>query len=449
MYQLTGRECIYYILRHWKSIVVVVLMCALGGGLLRFGKSVIKWEEEKAAQEAATANYEHDYSYVMSLADVYNVQISAMQDERAMLQDFSINSHLNDLESTTLYCAEAELIFDSTLPDGSFYPVSIDIIDLFAKQIDYSTDWDTVASFGGVDVSYARSTFASNVDGDSSSIKLKIYGFDQEKTIEMMNIILSTCNEIERDFEDVYIGLHMNVNNQDCTVAKSSDIVEMYSEVFERIDELDEEIVTLQNDVNTLPYPATPSNLPFVVQVIIKALKYAIVGAAVGFIAEVVLLYLSFYLNGKIHSSEELEYYTGSFVLPMWGRGKSDTGLNRTIAVGENHGMVYGSAEAVDRLLTNIVSSNSEINGLLFTGTDVSAELDKIAILVKNKNHGIKSFTFAPDIMTDIDAFDSLKDSVNVVLVERIDDISVAEVKKEVEQIRLSGSRIVGAVLLR
>ena len=423
MYQLTGRECIYYILRHWKSIVVVVLMCALGGGLLRFGKSVIKWEEEKAAQEAATANYEHDYSYVMSLADVYNVQISAMQDERAMLQDFSINSHLNDLESTTLYCAEAE--------------------------IDYSTDWDTVASFGGVDVSYARSTFASNVDGDSSSIKLKIYGFDQEKTIEMMNIILSTCNEIERDFEDVYIGLHMNVNNQDCTVAKSSDIVEMYSEVFERIDELDEEIVTLQNDVNTLPYPATPSNLPFVVQVIIKALKYAIVGAAVGFIAEVVLLYLSFYLNGKIHSSEELEYYTGSFVLPMWGRGKSDTGLNRTIAVGENHGMVYGSAEAVDRLLTNIVSSNSEINGLLFTGTDVSAELDKIAILVKNKNHGIKSFTFAPDIMTDIDAFDSLKDSVNVVLVERIDDISVAEVKKEVEQIRLSGSRIVGAVLLR
>lgn len=445
MYALTGRECFYYILRQWKRLLLIVIVCGLVLGSYKGVNEFLHWNENKNIQEQAALNYEHDYSYVVSLADVYNVQIRAKQEERAVLQEFSITNNLGDIDSSVLYCAEADLFFDSTLPDGSYYPVSADIIEQFRDKIYAVTDWETVAAYGSVDVSFARSTFACRYNEESTSLELSILGYSYDKSVDMMNIILTNCDDIEADFEEQYSGLHMNVSNQSCDVTDSSDVVEMYSNIIDRITEIDEEIVTMQDQVNTLAYPAAPSSLPYGLQVSIKILKYALLGAVIGAVVSLVLLYLSFYLNGKIHSTEEFEFYTGSFVLPML----RSRGLSYKIAVCENHGMVYGSDEAVDRLLTNVVSANPGVESLVFTGTGVDNELSKIKEIVRTNNHGIKNFVFAPEIMTDIDAFSALKENAYVVVVERIDCVSVIEVKKEVEQIRLSGNRVVGALLVR
>ena len=449
MYALKGRECIYYILRHWKRILLVFIVCGLLLGSYKFVKQILHWDEYKKNQAQAALDYEREYSYVKSLTGIYNAQISAKQEERAVLQEFSINYNLGGEDSSDLYSAEAVLVFGSTLPDGSFYPVSADIIEQFEEKIYSLTDWDAVAAVGAVDVSFARSTFGCHFNEDNSSLELSVLGYSEDKSVGMMNVILAGCGDIESDFEDTYTGLHMDVNNQTCSITDPSHVVELYSGIIERIGVIDEDILTLQEQISELSYPARRSSLPYELQVALNVLKNVLIGGAIGAFVSVALLYLAFYLNGKIHSTEEFEYYAESYALPMLGSKESARGWGYKIAVCENHGMVYKSDEAVDRMLSNIVASNPGAKSVLFTGTNVNDELGEIKELAKKNNHGITELILAPDIMTDIDAFSALKESAIVVVVERIDCVSVIEVKKEAEQIRLSGNKVVGALLVR
>lgn len=449
MYSYSGRECFFYILRHWKRFVVLMILGALVIGSYKGAKELVNWSENKNTQEQAAFYYERDYAYVSSLAGIYNRQIAEEQSLLEGLKDFSINSSVDDLNSEPLYLVEAELLFDSTLPDGSFYPVDIAIIEDFSTQIDLSTDWGAVAAAGNADIDAARCMFFSTVNSENTSIGLKVYASDSQSGTNMMAIILDSCESIESDFEATYAGLHMSVGGQSCNIANARQINDIYDNIAERITECESRITELQNTVNSLAYPQAPSNLPYGLQVCVRIVKYAAVGAVIGFGGALVLLYLSFYLNGKLHSAEELEYYTSVFALPMWRKVTSAHYLSRKIAISENHGMVYDTKETVDRLLANIVSSNPDAKSVLFTGTDVKSELDDIKEIVKNDSHGIASFIFAPNILTDIEAFSALKECASVVIVERIDKITVNEVKKEVEQIKLSGSQLVGSVLLR
>lgn len=449
MYALTGRECIFYILRKWKRILLIAVVCGLLLGSFKCVKEVLHWNVNKSYRAQAAIDYEREYSYVKSLTDIYNAQISAKQEERAVLQEFSINNNLGGDDASDLYRAEAVLVFGSTLPDGSFYPVSADIIEQFEDKIYALTDWNAVAGAGAVDVGFARSTFGCHFNEDNSSLELSILGYSEDKSTGMMNVILADCGDIEADFEETYTGLHMDINNQTCAVIDSSDVVALFSDNIDRIEEIDEEISLIQIQIEKLSYPAAPSSLPYEAQVVLNVLKNALIGAAIGAAFTIVLLYLAFYLNGKIHSAEEFEYYTGSYVLTTWKKGTKSRGLSHLIAVKENRDLIYDKKEAVERLLSNIVSANKGVQSVVITGTNVDDELSELTELVKTNNHGISNFAFAPNIMTDIDAFEAIKEDGLVVVVERIDSISVTEVRKEIEQIKLSGSSIAGAILLR
>ena len=64
------------------------------------------------------------------------------------------------------------------------------------------------------------------------------------------------------------------------------------------------------------------------------------------------------------------------------------------------------------------------------------------------KDTGI-TFKTEKDILTDKAAFESLNDSDAVVIVEKLDKVSTALIKKEVEQIRIAGKEVVGSLILR
>ncbi len=449
MYSLSGRECFFYVIRHWKRIIVIILLGALAIGAYKGAKEIVHWSENKSIQEQAALCYDRDYAYVSSLAVFYNKQIEEEQAILEGLKDFSINSSVDDLNSETLYLVEAELMFDSTLPDGSFYPVDIAIVEEFNQQINVSVDWNVVAAAGDVDLNTARCMFFSSVNSENTSINLKVYASDSQSGSDMLATIVASCEALESDFETTYVGLHMNVSEQSSKVADPRQVNVIYNNIAERIIESEDHITQLQNSVNALSYPQEPSNMPYGLQVGLKVAKYMVLGAAIGFCSAIVLLYLSFYMNGRVHSEEEYEHYVKSFVITMWIGGNPSRGLSHLIADKENHGLIYDCAETVDRLLANIASSEPGVSRVVFTTSGAEEELNSIREYVKNSNHSIKNFVFAPDILRDTEALSALEQGSEVVLVEYIDKCPVSLLKKEVEQIKLSGSRIVGAVLLR
>ncbi len=449
MYSLNGRECFFYILRHWKRIVIIIVVGALIIGSYKGAKELLNWSDNKNNQEQAAQYYDRDYAYVSSLAGIYNRQIEDEQTLIEGLKDFSINSSIDDLNSSVLYCSEVDLVFDSTLPDGTLYPVDVAIVEEFNNQINVSTDWDAVADVGNVNTNTARCMFISKVSAENTSINLKIYAPDYQSCSNMMDEILANCEAIESDFEDTYVGLHMNASEQLCYNADAREVNEIYNNVTDRIAECERNITQLQNAVNSLSYPQAPSDMPYGVQVGLRIAKFMVLGAAIGFCSAIVLLYLSFYLNGRVHSEEEYEHYVKSFVLAMWKGGDSSRGLSHLIADKENHGLIYDRAETVDRLLANIVSSEPGVSRVVFTASDAEEELNSIREYIKNSNHSIKNFVFAPDILRDTEALSALEQGSIVVLVECIDKCPISVLKKEVEQIKLSGSKLSGAVLLR
>ena len=191
MYALTERECFYFILRQWKRILLISIVCGLLLGSYKCVKEVLHWKENKNNQAQAALDYDREYSYVLGMEDWFNSQINEKQEERAVLQEFSLSNNLEGSDSSDMYCAEVDLVFDSTLPDGSDYPVASDIIEQFEDRIFSITDWEAVAAQGDVDVNFVRSSFACRFNEEKSSLELSIWANSNDKGVDMMNIILA------------------------------------------------------------------------------------------------------------------------------------------------------------------------------------------------------------------------------------------------------------------
>lgn len=446
-YQSKGRECFFYILRQWPKIVVGAILIGLAFGGLRGFRTYRSWDQDKA--DIADLHRRHD-EYI----DYYEQTVAMYQDDIADTQD-SLADYSAMLGGATFLrydenaigIAQAELYFssstDEALPDGT--------IELFANVLNNEIDWDSVKAAGNLETTFAdRLLVITHSENSNNVLSLKLFAEDETAALDMLNEILSQANGIKAELNSQIGGFNYSVVGLSSHIGRDDDFITMKEEIQDKFNDIQNHLNSVNQALEELAGPPELREMPTAPKIALSIVKHTVFGCVVGVPAMAAIFYFLFYLNGMLHSAEELSYYSESITMAYDATGKSRFAkLNRFIAKKENRGVLYSQEDAIARTVSNIKANNPDIKKVIFTGVSAEDAMDSIKkSLGSVKDSGI-TFKAEKDILTDKAAFDSLNESDAVVIVEKLDKTSIALIKKEVEQIKIAGKEVVGTLIVR
>ena len=445
MYQAKGRDCVFYILRNWKIIVVVALIGAVLMGGLDVFKTVRRWDRDKKQCEIDAIEYSDAYKIASDAASIYDAQIEANNLE---IERLSGNPIL-DFDTEKIGTSSVFLRFDTvTYEDGSSSTMPAGIMNLYSNAINDLTDWDKVGKKGKIDGDYAKQLFFFSVDATNNIIYVRMFGETQSASDGMLKEILKELKDYKSTMEsDVSSKFTVSEMNKTGKTGPDEEFANLRNGIVNKINDLNNDNVNINNVKAEIEFPVEPPTMPTKIQVAKSIVKYVVFGAGVGGCGMVALFYVLFYLNNKLHSADELEFYTGAVTMAYDFDKKNK--IDRMIAKRENRGLLYSQEDAVVRTVDNIKLSCPDVSKVMFTGIDSEVQIKSIkSSLEKTKDLGIQ-YGLEKNILTDKVAFDHLKNYDAVVLVEKIDKISTSLIKKEVEQIEIAGKKVIGTLLIR
>ncbi|SMC40267.1 hypothetical protein SAMN06296952_1031 [Oscillospiraceae bacterium] len=445
-YRSNGRECFYYILRKWDKIIVGAILIALLFGVFRGFKTYRSWDQDKADIEDLHRRYDEYMTIYQPEIDMYNNNITEKQNAITDYYQMLCEAEVIRFDDNNTGIAAATLYFDSTseeeLPEGT--------VALFTDVLVNSIDWESVAQAGDTDTNFIeRMLVITGAEDAGNVITLKYFGRDDEAALDMLTEILDQAADIKADLADQIDGFDYSVVNLSSYTGRDGNYVAIKTEIQNQYNVLQIELSNLYKNLDEVEGPPELRDMPSRRQIAFSIVKHCIFGGVMGVAFMAAVFYLLFYLNGMLHSTEELSFYSDSQAMAYDSKKKRFAKLNTFLAKKENRGILYSQADAVSRTVANIKSKYPDVSKVMVTGNGVDCAKDSIKkALESTKDIGL-NIKVENNILTDKGSFESIKDYDAVVVVEELDKSSVELIKREVEQIRIAGKEVVGALIAR
>lgn len=445
MYQAKGRDCFFYIVRRWKSIVIVALVAAILMCGLDVYKTLRRWDRDKKQCEIDAIDYQDALKIADDAATVFDNQIEANNEEIERLQEDPILEFDIDKVGTSSVFLQFDEVDNG---EGGTRPFPTGLMTLYTNALTDITDWDKVGKKGDIKGKYARELFTYTVDVTGRTIYLKIHGKTEKQSSAMLESILDQLASYTETLDsDTRACFTYSEVNKYTKVGKDEGFEIIQNGIRNTIRDLNNDNVNLNNVKAEVEYPVEPPTMPSTFDVVKSFIKYFVFGCAVGGCGMIAIYYVLFYLNNRLHSADELEHYTEANTIVYDSVKKSK--LDRFIANKENRGLLYSQEEAVIRTVNNIKLAHPDVSKIMFTGIRSDEQIKAIkSSLEKTKDLGLQ-YGLEKNVLTDKEAFDHLKYYDAVVLVEKLDKISVSLIKKEIEQIDIAGKKVVGGLIIR
>lgn len=445
-YQLKGRECLFYILRQWNKIIVGAILIALLFGAFRGFRTYRSWDQDKADIEDLHRRYDEYMAVYQPTIDMYNNNIVEKQTAITDYYQLLCEAEVIRFDDNDTGIAVATLYFDSTsdeeLPDG--------ISSLFTDVLVNSIDWEAVAAAGETDTIFIeRMLVVGDTEEAGNVLTLKYFGRDDEAALAMLSEILDQAEDVKDDLALQIDGFDYSVVSLSSYTGRDADYVNLKTEIQNQYNLLQIELSNLYTNLEEVEGPPELRDMPGKRQIAFSIAKYCVFGGVMGVVFMVAVYYLLFYINGMLHSTEELSYYTDSQTMAYASEQKRFAKLNTFLAKKENRGIIYSQEDAIARTVSNIKAKYPDAKKVIFTGVSFADSMDDIKKTLSSvKDSGI-TFLVSRDILTDKEALESLNNSDAVVIVEKLDKTSIALIKKEIEQIRIFGKNVVGTLIYR
>ena len=441
-YQSKGRECFYYILRKWPKIIVGAILIALLFGAFRGFRTYRSWDQDKADIEDLHRRYDEYMAVYQPTIDMYNNNIVEKQTAITDYYQLLCEAEVIRFDDNDTGIAVATLYFNSTsdeeLPAG--------ISSLFTDVLVNSIDWEDVAVAGDTDTNFIeRMLVVGDTEETGNVLTLKYFGRDDEAALAMLSEILDQAEDVKADLALQIDGFDYSVVSLSSYTGRDTDYVNLKTEIQNQYNLLQIELSNLYTNLEEVEGPPELRDMPGKRQIAFSIAKYCVFGGVMGVVFMAAVFYLLFYINGMLHSTEELSYYTDSQTMAYDSKKKRFAKINTFLAKKENRGILYSQEDAVTRTVANIKSKYHDVSKVMVTGTCIDANKESL----KKALSSVKDFKVENNILTDKDAFTSLKDYDAVVIVEELDKTSVELIKREVEQIKIAGKEVVGSLIAR
>ena len=451
IYQAKGRECFFYVLRKWPKIIIGAFFIALLFGAKTGFDTYRSWDQKQA--DVDTIMQQRD-----ALVEIYDQSLSTIEsdiesteNETTEYKEYLDGAVILRADENATGIASVDLFFASYDEEGNVQDLPDGAVELFASALTNSIDWERVATSVDLPSNFLDQFFIISIDENNNRMMtLKMFGLDAGQAEGMLNDILNQASVLKEGYISQIPGFDYTEMNKVSYNGRSPEYIETRSRIQNRYNELLVAARDLYASKDALEAPPEAVYMPTKAQVTKSIVKHTVLGGAIGVVVMVALFYVLFYLNGKLHSADELAYYTGSNAMAYLSTArKKRSKLYRLFAKKENNGLLYSQKDAVLRTVANIKTQYPETTKVMFTGIDAESEAETIKkALAGAKGMGFM-FGIEKNILTDKEAFDHVSYYDAVVLVEKADTTSIDLINKEIEQINLAGKKIAGSMIFR
>jgi len=267
----------------------------------------------------------------------------------------------------------------------------------------------------------------------------------------MLTEILEQAEGVKTSLEEQIDGFDYSVISATCYTGRDGDYIAIKTEIQNQYNVLQIELSNLYKALEDVEDPPELRDMPTKRQIALSMAKYVLFGGCVGLVLMTAFFYFLFFTNGKLHSAEELSHYSGTDAIAYESldRKRKTQFLYRVIAQKESKHLLYTGKEALTRALSNVQKLTPDCHKVMITGIDTDSELSCIKSSIKDVALNGLEIGVERNILADINSFKRIKDYDVIILVESIDRTDVSLITKEVEQMKISGKPIVGALLVR
>ncbi len=456
---------VYRVLRGWRSIVIWAIVIAIVAGLGSLTLYGIKCLDPKYLQEQE-ANFNRAYASWEATIENYEAQLENLEEAQEEQTEYNDNSVLMKIDPLRQFNASFEMYvyYDyQIMPDMAYQNVDMSdrILKAYATYMTNGELQQYVIDNLSYDIErrYLSEILSVSVDYGNNMISVSVTNQSAEYCQEMLNLVRTALMTKYEDI-NVTIAEHtltttnssayetVNLSLQETQKANLQAVTNLNmtkQEVFEAYEEwkLDEE-----------GREPTPEYTLF--EQIKNSIKMFIIGGVVGAVVVAVIIAFAALLSGKLLNPEDVKNRFGMRVigqLPAKRVKKPFAFVSRWFA---KFGGITATPEDYDRLAKMVGTSiKSDVSAraeaadwkkIAFTGTIAAEELE--AVVASLGMDASLSAICAPDVLTNAESIEKLSEADCVVLVEKQEVSTLADITKEIEALKAWNKTVLGAVVV-
>ena len=450
---------LYRILCAWRTIAVWAILIAILVGAGKLGWNLLMLSNPKYIEETRI-QYEREHAGWVSTGENLEITMENLVREQENQQEYNEKSILMKIDPLRENIATLEfyLAYDyQIMPDMAYQNVDLSnrILKAYGTYMSngelYQYILDNLSY--ELELRYLKEILTLSIDYGNNMIAASLHHRDSASCQEIMDLITEGLLSRQASISDAISAHELIATNQSsyeqvnlALEQTQKDNLQAISKIDIRIQEINEEYLLWKEEPE--PQPKDSSRWA-----IVNAVKILIItGLAVGFITTFVIA-LGCILSGKLKNPNDMKSRYGLRViaqLPCCRTKKPFAFLSRWFAA-------FGGIKATPEDYTTLaqmagISIKSDLlskcatwKTVAFTGTISAQELQQVIDACDLKNN----FTVlnAADILTNATSIEEISSADCVVLVEKQEYSTFADIEKELEALKAWNKPVLGAII--
>lgn len=432
------KDMLFAVLYKWRTVLIVAVAAALLLGGFRFVSLQGRNIDSQAVQE---------------LTEDYLLQKEALEKEIVGLEErieaydaYIDNSPFIALNPHSIYAHELHIylepLYTEALPGEKYSDPADPLLGAYRKLLVNNETFNTFAAALGLEGMNMEGIVDVNCDYTTNQLTIIVRQADQEKKDIITEVLQTAINDV-RDAVTQIIGEHkMSVINTSVSLRNDTDLALLQTRRSEELLKLEETLKARTAELDAL---AAPDVQPVTgAQVLVSAIKYAIVGGLLGFFGVACILVLVHLARKKVYSGRTLEDQTGLAVLGCIPGSKKRSGIDLWLRKLE--GRSTESSEHMCALIAARIRNLCGDEGALLLSGAAGVD-DRLSMLNALEAAGCKIIANG-DLLRNIDTANALTGATCVVLFEQCGKSLYTSVGEAAAQAEAMGKPVLGCVLI-
>lgn len=428
------KDLVFNALHHWKQILIIALIFALGlGGLQGIsGLSALN----------SSSSVDSD-SYAASLSE-YEAEKESLEQQIDILQK-EIESQQTYLESSVLMQLNPYGFYEATLTAYVCVDTQYQAVLLSGYKSALTGDTATALLADAVDneTQYISELLSVSVANDTGMLTVSIKYPTVEGAELLLSVAAAQLDEISEKLTQAVASHQVIIITRSVQYRIDTSLSATQKAATERTTTLLTSLNTAQDALDALREPIP--QISTVSSVIKDVIIYCVLGFVLGAVLGVLVYFLAHICSGKIYSSRTLNNRTGIKVLGCQYSGKN-TGFARWLCKKEGRNVSEPHAQAA-LLAVNVRNRCENTTRLLLTGSADAQSRELLAQALRNAMPGVQVDSFG-SLLQDTNALESLAACDTVLLIAQCHRSRYDAAEQEAAIVCDCGKTLLGCVLL-
>ena len=435
------KALVFYILRCWKPLLAVSLgLALLLGGLMA-------WSEHNTALEMdMTSSYWMEYQQYQNQTAFFEDRVTTTQDKIDALQDYITNSVLMKTDHRNVHIAKATYYVDSgyqILPENTFQNPD-KTPTLVWHYRNYLSDYSLFEEIGeevGIEAKYLMELVEVSIP-DDYTLAISVSHPTMRFANTIMEVLQDKLHKVHLHLNDT-VGTHSITQMMNsCGVYVDEELKETQQEALDELLELQDDMITYNQELITLKEGPAPGEL----NIVTAFIKWFILGGALGVFLVAFWLFASSILKNRLHAASQLSSGFQATVLGEVVRsGDRLPAITRTVSRMEGC-LTENSEENIRFLAENIRNHGGDAGNILLCSDCDAALCASLAQSLDSCLPGIR-IRHAGDLLKEAEALRALAECDAVVMVSVRDLSRNTGIKKMLTLIRSYRKEVLGFIV--